>query len=77
MGKGNCSIREERVLKTFTWDEVKKKTGRDEKWIVVDGNIYDVTRWMKKHPGGAKIIAHFGGQDASVSRVSTCDCCLL
>ena len=58
-------------LQTYTWDEVKKRTGNGEKWIVVNGSVYDVTRWMKKHPGGAKIISHFAGQDATVRSLFT------
>ena len=38
----------------------------DSKWIVIDGNIYDVTKWQKRHPGGARLISHFAGQDATV-----------
>ena len=74
MGKGGCVVRgENSKLNTFTWDEVKKKTGKDEKWIVINGQVYDITRWMKKHPGGARILSHFGGQDATVSaQMSDC-----
>ena len=54
--------------KTYTWDEVKKHTCPDNKWIVIDGNVYDISRWAKKHPGGARIISHFAGDDATVNK---------
>lgn len=56
-------------FQTYTWEEVGKHNNRDDKWLVVDGNVYDISRFMKKHPGGARIISHFAGQDATVSPV--------
>eukprot|EP00939_MAST-03C_sp_MAST-3C-sp1_P002307 g2307.t1 len=39
------------------WDEVSRRN-RDRKEILIclDGMIFDVTRWMPQHPGGASII---------------------
>jgi len=54
------------TLPTYTWDEISKHTGSTDKWIVIEGLVYDVSTWMKRHPGGAKIISHFGGQDTTV-----------
>ena len=51
----------------MTWEEVQQHTDRSDKWLVIDGEVYDVTRWSRKHPGGSKVISHFAGQDASVS----------
>ena len=65
MGKGECDAKEV-SLPTFEWDEIKKHTSTDDRWIVVDGNIYDVTHFQKQHPGGARIIGHFAGEDATV-----------
>ena len=66
MGKGGDSNANS-DLRLFSWDEVKKHVEYDDRWIVVDGGVYDVTRWQKRHPGGAKIIGHYAGQDATVS----------
>ena len=52
---------------SYSWDEIKAHTTKNEQWIVINNCVYDVTRWLRKHPGGAKIISHFVGQDASVS----------
>ncbi len=30
-------------------------------WIVVDGNVYDVTSYLDKHPGGAAVLLKQGG----------------
>ncbi|KAH9524057.1 Acyl-CoA 6-desaturase [Bulinus truncatus] len=52
-------------LEEFTWDVIKEKTTRDEKWLVIDGEVYNITNWSRKHPGGPKVITHYAGQDAT------------
>ncbi|PVD37650.1 hypothetical protein C0Q70_00248 [Pomacea canaliculata] len=52
-------------LPVYGWDEIRKHADKNDRWLVVDGRIYDVTRWAKKHPGGERIIAHHCGQDAT------------
>ena len=73
MGKGQCSdggVNGHLPSKTsdilFTWEEVSEHCKPDSRWIVVDNCVYDVTIWQKRHPGGARIISHFSGQDATV-----------
>jgi Indoleamine 2,3-dioxygenase/Cytochrome b5-like Heme/Steroid binding domain len=34
-------------------------------WLVVDGGVYDVTRFRSAHPGGERIIDAYAGTDAS------------
>lgn len=51
----------------FKWDEVKKHVSRDDCWIVVNDNVYNVTKFLSKHPGGSKVINFYGGQNATVS----------
>lgn len=51
----------------FTWDDVKKHVNRKDQWIVVDKEVYDISTWSRRHPGGSKIISHYAGQDATVS----------
>ena len=52
--------------KAITWEEVEKHKTRDSRWLVIEGNVYDVTEWQGKHPGGARILGHYAGQDATV-----------
>ncbi|XP_071941534.1 acyl-CoA 6-desaturase-like [Antedon mediterranea] len=51
----------------YTWQEVNCKDGKlnPEKWIVIDNEVYDVTNWGRKHPGGSRVMTHYAGQDAS------------
>lgn len=34
-------------------------------WIVIDGTVYDVSRWFKSHPGGKLVLLHSVGRDVS------------
>eukprot|EP00057_Strongylocentrotus_purpuratus_P017205 XP_011671679.1 PREDICTED: fatty acid desaturase 2-like [Strongylocentrotus purpuratus] len=56
-----------RFVGDVTWDEVKKHDGKTmkEKWLVVDDQVYDITQWSKRHPGGYKVITHYAGQDGT------------
>jgi cytochrome b involved in lipid metabolism len=54
-------------LPSYGWEEIRKHTSKSDRWMVIDGRVYDVTRWAKKHPGGERLIAHHSGQDATVS----------
>jgi len=49
---------------TFTWAEVAAHSRRDDAWLVVDGQVLDVTKWAPFHPGGS-IIYKFAGADAT------------
>ena len=69
MGKGT-NVNSNEISRTFSWKEINEHASKDDRWIVVDGLVYDITRFQKKHPGGAKIIGHFAGQDATVSPLS-------
>ncbi|KAH7148688.1 cytochrome b5-like heme/steroid binding domain-containing protein [Dactylonectria macrodidyma] len=50
----------------YTIAEVgKHKSADDGFWLVVESNVYDVTKFMDEHPGGAKIIKRWAGKDAT------------
>ena len=50
----------------YTRAEVALHKTPQDLWIIVDGKVYDVTKWLKHHPGGERILQHHGGQDATV-----------
>lgn len=52
----------------FTWDEVAQRSGRErERWLVVERRVYDISDFVRRHPGGSRVISHYAGQDATVS----------
>lgn len=61
------------VSRVITLEEVKKHSTRESCWIIIDGFVYEVTSWLCRHPGGGRIIGHYGGQDASVMLVMQTD----
>lgn len=58
-------------LKTlYTWEEIRKHNQKNDCWIVVNDIVYNMTSFKKKHPGGAKIIDFYAGQDATVRLIN-------
>jgi len=49
----------------FTKEEVAKHCTEGDSWIVVDGNIYDVSKFANLHPGGKQLLVDYAGQDAT------------
>ncbi|KAK6497074.1 hypothetical protein TWF506_004556 [Arthrobotrys conoides] len=49
------------------WDakEVAKHNTPESCWVILYGNVYDVTDFLPSHPGGAKIILQLAGKDAT------------
>jgi hypothetical protein len=50
----------------YSMRQVQKHCRADDCWIVAHGVVYDVTRYLSKHPGGSlSILSRVGGADAS------------
>ena len=45
---------------TFSLAEVAQHDTQDDCWTVIDDNVYDVTSYVKNHPGGEAILAVCG-----------------
>lgn len=50
---------------TYTMDEVAAHTKKDDIWVVIDGQVLDVTKFLPDHPGGEKAILIYAGRDAT------------
>jgi cytochrome b involved in lipid metabolism len=53
------------MSKTFSTSDVASHNKADNLWIIVDGDVYDLTKFKDEHPGGAKILTRVAGKDAS------------
>ncbi|KAI1401042.1 FMN-dependent dehydrogenase-domain-containing protein [Hypoxylon fuscum] len=51
--------------KLISAEEVVKHTSPESCWVVLYGNVYDVTDFLPSHPGGSKIILQLAGRDAT------------
>ena len=52
-------------LATYTKEEVAMHNNIDDCWIIVDGMVLDITNFVRHHPGGAKEIKPYFGEDAT------------
>jgi nitrate reductase (NAD(P)H) len=51
--------------KVYTNSDLKKHNSPESAWIVVHGNVYDCTPFIKEHPGGADSILINAGTDCT------------
>lgn len=47
--------------------EVAKNNSRASCWVIIDGSVYDLTKWIAQHPGGASNILNLCGGDGTSS----------
>ena len=52
-------------LTKLTLEEVKKHDSGTSCWSIVYGNVFDLTKWITKHPGGAGVIRAICGKDGT------------
>ncbi|KAH8668808.1 acyl-CoA dehydrogenase [Xylariales sp. PMI_506] len=53
------------MSQTFKASDVASHNKPDSLYIIVDGDVYDVTKFQDEHPGGKKILQRVAGKDAS------------
>lgn len=46
-------------------DEVAKHNNKESCYVIVHGQVYDVTEFLPEHPGGQAIILKYAGKDAT------------
>ena len=50
---------------SYTAADVAKHKTQDDLWLIIDGNVYDVTEYVDEHPGGVASIMKNAGGDAT------------
>ncbi|TIA34846.1 acyl-CoA dehydrogenase NM domain-like protein [Aureobasidium pullulans] len=58
-------MREYIMSSTFSKEDVQSHNKADNLWIIVDEDVYDLTKFQEEHPGGKKILQRVAGKDAS------------
>jgi L-lactate dehydrogenase (cytochrome) len=46
----------------LTAAEVSKHNSRESCWVVITGQVYDVTGFLDDHPGGSSVILRSAGK---------------
>ena len=52
-------------MATFTLAEVGQHCTAGDMWIVIDGDVYDISRFAALHPGGEGVLQPYAGKDAT------------
>ena len=49
----------------YSMEDVKKRNTSSACWTVIDGNVYDLTKWIPAHRGGPQSIIFLCGKDGT------------
>lgn len=59
------SLVKEGLKRSITIDELRKHDHAEEPWFVLNGEVYDGTKFLEGHPGGGQSIISTAGLDAT------------
>ncbi|CAG4961490.1 unnamed protein product [Colias eurytheme] len=51
--------------RVISFKEVRKHRKEDSVWMVIHGEVFDVTAFLEDHPGADKNLLEFAGEDGS------------
>lgn len=49
----------------YTIEEVGKHNKESDIWVVYNGQVYDVTKFLDEHPGGSEVLLDLAGKDVT------------
>lgn len=52
-------------ISLYTKADVAKHNKMSDAWTIISGEVYDITKWIPKHPGGALTIMQIAGKDGT------------
>jgi alkylation response protein AidB-like acyl-CoA dehydrogenase len=55
------------MSKSFTRAEVAKHNKREDCWIIIENDVYNVTKFINLHPGGVAFLVEAAGTDSTES----------
>lgn len=61
-------INKNKKVKTFTTKQVAKHNKETDAWVIYNDKVYDITHWLKKHPGGSVINIGLGKDITKIFR---------
>ena len=57
----------EETVNGYSLTQVSERNSAAECWVVIDGGVYDLTQWIRSHPGGSGAILNLCGKDGTAS----------
>ncbi|KAE8076259.1 hypothetical protein FH972_014922 [Carpinus fangiana] len=51
--------------KVFNLSQVSEHNTREDCWLIINGKVYDVTKFLEDHPGGDEVLLSGTGKDAT------------
>lgn len=54
----------ENTLRPITQQELEKHKSRSDCWVSLDGVVYDISNYLRFHPGGSAILLSVAGREA-------------
>ncbi|KAI3647256.1 hypothetical protein MP228_007477 [Amoeboaphelidium protococcarum] len=57
--------RKQNVPQKFTMDQVAQHKTQDDAWLVLHGKVYNITPYLRYHPGGVQMLMGVAGKDAT------------
>mmetsp|Transcript_28743 Transcript_28743/g.92350 ORF Transcript_28743/g.92350 Transcript_28743/m.92350 type:complete len:520 (+) Transcript_28743:81-1640(+) len=52
-------------MQTVSQEELARHQSPGDLWMAVDGDVYDVSKFARLHPGGSQIIEQYAGRDVT------------
>jgi cytochrome-b5 reductase len=65
-GVGKADLDEEESWKAWPIAEIRKHNTREDFWSVIRGKVYNLTPYLRYHPGGIDILMKTAGNDGTV-----------
>lgn len=53
------------TVQTYTAADVQTHKSPSSCWSIIGGDVYDLTSWISRHPGGAEVILGLCGTDGT------------
>ncbi|WFD33466.1 hypothetical protein MCUN1_000279 [Malassezia cuniculi] len=53
------------MSRQIKYAELQEHKSENDLWLLIDGKVYDVTKFISEHPGGDEVLITEGGRDAT------------
>ncbi|SPC60721.1 probable cytochrome b5 [Ustilago sp. UG-2017b] len=51
--------------KKISMEELKQHNSHEDLWLLIDGKVYNVSKFLDEHPGGDEVLVTEAGKDAT------------